>query len=119
MKFMTIIKGPENVGPPPQALFDAIDQLMAEQTKSGIFVSAGGLGPTAKGARVRIKRGKLHITDGPFTETKEVIGGFAILNAKSKAEAIELAKEFMELHIQHWPEFEGECEVREMEASSD
>ena len=68
-----------------------------------------------QGARVRITRGTLRVSDGPFTEAKEVIGGFAILNAGSKKEAIELAKEFMDLHIQHWPEWEGECEVREME----
>ena len=115
MRFMTIVKGSENAGPPPQALFDAIDQLMAEQTKSGVFVSAGGLKPTAHGGRVRITRGKLRVTDGPFTEAKEVIGGFAILNAASKDEAIAQAKQFMELHIRHWPEWEGECEVREME----
>jgi hypothetical protein len=115
MRFMTIVKGSENAGTPPKALFDAIDQLMAEQTKSGVFVSAGGLKPSAQGARVRITRGKLRMTDGPFTEAKEVIGGFAILNAASKAEAIRMAKEFMELHIKHWPEWEGDCEVREME----
>ncbi len=115
MRFMTIVKGGENAGAPPQALFDAIDQLMAEQAKSGAFVSAGGLKPSAQGARVRIAHGRLRITDGPFTESKEVIGGFAILNAASKAEAIAMAKQFMELHLQHWPEWEGECEVREME----
>ena len=115
MRYMTIVKGSEKAGVPPQALFDAIDTLMAEQTKSGVFVSAGGLKPSAQGARVRIKRGKLHTTDGPFSEAKEVIGGFAILNAASKAEAIALAEEFMELHLRHWPEWEGECEVREME----
>jgi hypothetical protein len=115
MRFMTIVKGGEHAGPPPQALFDAIDQLMAEQAKSGVFVSAGGLKPSGQGARVRIARGKLRVTDGPFTESKEVIGGFAILNAASKDEAIAQAKQFMELHIRHWPEWEGECEVREME----
>ena len=115
MRYMTIVKGSENAGVPPKELFDAIDQLMAKQAKSGIFVSAGGLKPSAQGARVRITRGKLRVSDGPFTEAKEVIGGFAILNAGSKNEAIELAKEFMDLHIQHWPEWEGECEVREME----
>src|SRR5688500_5391729 len=115
MRFMTIVKGSENADTPPKALFDAIDKLMAEQTKSGVFVDAGGLKPSAQGARVRIARRKLRVTDGPFTESKEVIGGFAILNAASKDEAIAQAKKFMELHIQHWPEWEGECEVREME----
>jgi hypothetical protein len=115
MRFMTIVKGSETAGAPPQALFDAIDRLVAEQTKSGVFVDAGGLKPTAQGTQVRIKRGKLRVTDGPFTEAKEVIGGFAILNVASKAEAVAQAKQFMELHIRHWPEWEGECEVREME----
>jgi hypothetical protein len=115
MKYMTIVKGSENAGAPPQALFDAIDKLMAEQAKAGVFVSAGGLKPTAQGARVRITGGKLKVSDGPFTEAKEVIGGFAIINAASKKEAIESARQFMQLHIQHWPEWEGECEVREME----
>jgi hypothetical protein len=115
MRFMTIIKGPENSGAPPKELFDAIDKLMAEQSKAGVFVSAGGLKSSARGARVRITKGKVRVTDGPFTEAKEVIGGFAILNAASKAEAIEQAKRFMELHIKHWPGWEAECEVREME----
>ena len=115
MRFMTIVKGSENAGAPPQALFDAIDKLMAEQAKSGVFVSAGGLKRSAQGARVRITRGKVRTTDGPFTEAKEVIGGFAILNAASKDDAIAQAKQFMQLHVQHWPEWEGECEVREME----
>ncbi len=115
MRFMKIVTGSENAGMPPKALFDAIDRLMAEQTKSGVFVSAGGLKPSTQGARVRITRGKLRVTDGPFTEAKEIIGGFAILNAASKDEAIAQAKQFMELHIRHWPEWEGECEVREME----
>lgn len=116
MRFMTIVKGSENAGTPPKALFDAIDKLMAEQAKSGVFLSAGGLKPSAQGARVRITRGKVRVTDGPFTEAKEVIGGFAILNAGSKDDAIAQAKQFMELHIKHWPGWEGECEVREMEA---
>jgi hypothetical protein len=115
MRYMTIVKGSENAGTPPKALFDAIDRLMAEQAKSGVFVSAGGLKPSAQGGRVRITRGKLRVSDGPFTDAKEVIGGFAILNAGSKNEAIAMAKQFMELHLQHWPEWEGECEVREME----
>lgn len=66
------------------------------------------------GARVRLARGKVTVTDGPFSESKEVIGGWAILEAKSKAEAIRIATEFMELHRQHWPGFEGESEVRPM-----
>ena len=115
MKFMTIVKGNENAGKPPQALFDAIDKLIADQAKSGILVDAGGLLPTSKAARVRISGGKIKVTDGPFTEAKEVIGGYAILKADSLAEAIQMGKDFMALHIKHWPGWEGESEIRQME----
>jgi hypothetical protein len=114
MRYMMIVKGAENEGIPPQALFEAIDKLIADQAKSGVLVSAGGLTPSAQGARVRIAAKKIKVIDGPFTEAKEVIGGFSIMNAASKEEAIRLAKEFMQLHIDHWPEWEGECEVRQM-----
>jgi hypothetical protein len=115
MRFMTIVKGNENAGVPPKALFDAIDTLMAEQLKSGVFVDAGGLAPTAKGSRVRISGGKIKVIDGPFTEAKEVIGGYAILNASSLKEATQMGRDFMQLHIQHWPGWEGECEIRQMD----
>ncbi len=115
MKFMTIVKGNENAGVPPKALFDAIDKLMADQIKSGVFVDAGGLEPTSKAARVRISGGKIKVTDGPFTEAKEVIGGYAILKAPSLEKAVEMAREFMELHRKHWPGWDGETEVRQMQ----
>jgi hypothetical protein len=114
MKYLMIVKGPENAGMPPQSLFDAIDRLIADQKKSGVLVDAAGLMPTAKGGRVRIERGRIKVIDGPFTEAKEVIGGFSMVNAASKEEAMRMAKEFMDLHIEHWPEWEGECEVREV-----
>src|SRR5690348_10252668 len=108
MKFLTIVKGPENAGNPPQALFGAIDKQLADAAKAGTLVTFGGLHPTAAGARVRITKGKISVTDGPFTEAKEVIGGYAVHEVKSRDEAIRLAKEFMDLHIKHWPEWEGE-----------
>jgi hypothetical protein len=119
MKFMTMVKSKENAGMPPQALFDAIDKLIAEQAKSGILVDAGGLLPTTQAARVRITGGKIKVTDGPFTEAKEVIGGYAILKAASLQEAIKMGKEFMELHIKHWPGWEGESEIRQMAEGPD
>ena len=117
MRYLMIVKGDENLdrsGPPPQALFEAIDKLGQEAAKSGKIVSMGGLRHTADGARVRINNGKLTITDGPFTEAKEVIGGFSIMYLASKEEAIEEARKFMELHRIHWPQWNGETEVRAM-----
>ncbi len=70
--------------------------------------------PSEDGFRVRLAEGAIKVIDGPFTETKEVIGGWAILNADSKAEALRVAQEFMEMHRKYWPEFEGESEVRPM-----
>jgi len=114
MKFMSLVRGDENAGPAPQALFDAIDKLFQESTKQGKVVSMGGLHPTAKGTRVRITKGKLTVTDGPFTEAKEVVGGFAVFNYDSKEEAVRETVRFMELHRKHWPGWDGECEVRQM-----
>ena len=118
MRYMMIVKGDENFaasGPPPMELFEAIGKLGEEAAKAGKMVSFGGLQHSSKGATVRIKDGKIITTDGPFTETKEVIGGFTILNLASKEEAIEEAVKFMELHRKLWPAWEGVTEVRPME----
>ena len=114
MRFLSIVKSAENQGAPPQALLDAIAKLTEESLKDGSVVSTGGLGGTGTGVRVRIAKGKVTTTDGPFTEAKEVIGGFAILEAPSKREAIEATRRFLELHRKHWPAWEGECELREL-----
>jgi hypothetical protein len=114
MRFMMIVKHAEKQGTPPKALMDAISKLAEEETKAGTMVGSGGLGPTAQGARVRLSGGKVTVTDGPFTETKEVFGGYAQFELKSKEEAIESAIRFMELHKKHWPGWEGETEVRQM-----
>jgi hypothetical protein len=114
MRFMTIVKSAENAGPPPQALMDAIAKLGEEAARAGTLVEMGGLFPTAMGARVRLSKGQLTVTDGPFTEAKEVVGGYAVHELKSKDEAIEAAMRFMELHKKHWPGWEGETEVRQI-----
>jgi hypothetical protein len=120
MRFMMIVKHAEKQsGPPPKALMDAIDQLAQEATKAGTMVGAGGLGPTAEGARVRLSGGKVTVTDGPFTEAKEIIGGYAQFEVKSREEAIEGAVHFMELHKKYWPGWEGETEVRQMMGPED
>jgi hypothetical protein len=114
MRFMMIVKHAEKQGPPPKQLMDAIAKLADEETKAGTMLGSGGLAPTAQGARVRLAGGKVTVTDGPFAETKEVVGGYAQFELKSKAEAIESAVRFMELHKKHWPGWEGETEVRQL-----
>ena len=114
MRFMMIVKHPENQGPPPKSLMDAISKIAEAESKTGTMLGSGGLGPTALGARVRLSGGRLTVTDGPFTEAKEVVGGYAQFELKSKEEAVESAVKFMELHKLHWPEWEGETEVRQM-----
>ncbi len=114
MRFMMIVKHAEKQGPPPKELMDAIGKLAEEETKTGIMIGSGGLKSTASGARVRLSGGKVTVTDGPFTEAKEIVGGYAQFELKSKEEAVESAVRFMELHKKYWPGWEGETEVREM-----
>lgn len=114
MRYMMIIKSAEGLGLPPKPLMDAIGKLSEEANKAGTMVGSGGLAPTAMGARVRLSRGEISITDGPFTEANEVVGGYAQFELTSKEEAIKSAVRFMELHKQLWPGWEGETEVRQM-----
>jgi hypothetical protein len=117
MKYLMLIKHSEayRSQPSPQALMDAMGQLVSKNFANGILKDTAGLKPSADGFRVRSSGGKLTTTDGPFAETKEVIGGYAIVEATSDAHAREIAREFMDLHRVHWPEFEGECEARPVE----
>ena len=114
MRFMTLVKSAETSAPPPQALMDAIGKLGEEAARNGVMVEMGGLLPTAMGARVRLAGGRLTVTDGPFTEAKEVIGGYAVYAVKSKAEALEWTRRFMALHQEHWKGWEGEVELRQL-----
>jgi hypothetical protein len=114
MRYMMMIKAQECMPPSPE-LMAAVARHAAEIRAKGILLQAEGLASTAAGARVRLANAKLTVTDGPFAETKEVIGGFAILKAGSRAEAIELGRQFMQLHADILgPSFEAECEIREM-----
>ena len=114
MKFMTMVKSKEGQMPPPR-LMEEIAKLGEQAAADGMMVLSGGLYPSADGVRVSVSGGELKVLDGPFTEAKEVIGGFAIFEFKSREEAIEAARHFMELSRRHWPGWEGECEVRPMD----
>jgi hypothetical protein len=94
---------------PSQKLMDDMGKLIEEMTRTGALVRTAGLAPTSEGVRVRSRHGKVTVTDGPFLETKEVIGGYAVLEAKSMKEAVELTKRFLAVHGDEW---DIECEVR-------
>lgn len=113
MRFLSMIRIDESSGVvPSEELMRDMGKLIAEMTREGTLVSTSGLRPTAEGVRVRLNGGKLSTIDGPFQETKEVIGGFAILEAASMKEAVELTKRFLRVHGDEW---NIECEVRQME----
>src|SRR5262249_33271955 len=95
-------------------LMAEMGKLIEEMTRTGVLVSTAGLRPTAEGFRVRLSGGKMRVTDGPFTEAKEVIGGYAILEAKSKAEALELTKRFLQVQGDEW---DLECDVRAVDGN--
>jgi hypothetical protein len=117
MRYMMFIKHSEehrNAGV-PASLYEEMGKFIEETTNSGNFVSGAGLQPSSAGARVRLSNRKITVVDGPFVESKEIVGGYAIMDAKSREEALALARRFMELHLKHWPTFEGECEVRPLE----
>jgi hypothetical protein len=114
MRYLSFIRHAENQGPPPQALMDAMDKYVAETLQNGTVVTTGGLAPSSAAIRVRVRGGRITVTDGPFSESKEVVGGYAVIAASTREEAIRSTKEFMQLHADHWPEWEGECELREL-----
>ena len=114
MRFLSMIRIDETTGQvPSEQLMADMGKLIEELVRAGQLVSTAGLRPTAEGVRVRLHRGgKLSVVDGPFTETKEVIGGYAILEAPSMAEAVELTRRFLKVHGTDW---DVECEVRQLD----
>ena len=113
MQFLSMIWIDEKaIKPPTEKLMADMGKLLEEMTKAGVLVDTAGLRPTAEGVRVRLRRGKLTTTDGPFAEAKEVVGGYAILEAKSMAEAVEHTKRFLQVHGDDW---DLQCEVRQLE----
>ncbi len=108
MKFLSIYKTAERNTPPTQQEMAVMDKLIEEGFKAGWLLATEGCLPSALGARVRRSSGNITVTDGPFTESKEVVGGFAILKANSKEEAIQLTKHFLKVAG------DGECELRQI-----
>ena len=113
MRYLSMIRIEENTSQlPSEQLMRDMGKLMEELTRAGRLISTAGLRPTSEGVRVRLRRGKMSMADGPFTETKEVIGGYAILEAKSMDEALEFTKRFLKVHGDEW---NVECEIRQLD----
>jgi hypothetical protein len=111
---MMLVKGPEGVPPSPE-LMAAIGKLGEEMARAGKLVEMGGLAPSAQGARIRLANATLTVIDGPFTESKELVGGYAVLEAASRAEALELGRRFMQVHAENVDsDYVSELEIREI-----
>lgn len=112
MRFLSMVKVNESAGmQPSEQLMADMGRLIEEMTQAGVLLDTAGLLPSSAGVRVRLSGGKLSVKDGPFTEAKEVVGGYAILKATSRDEAIELTKRFLKVHGDEW---DVECEVRQL-----
>ena len=108
MRFLSIYKAAEKSTPPSPQEMATMGKMIEEGMKAGWLLATEGCMPTALGARVRKSRGDVSVMDGPFAESKEVVGGFAILSANSKQEAIEMARQFLQVVG------DGECELRQL-----
>jgi hypothetical protein len=110
MRYMMLLSGTSPSTPPTAELYEAIMRLGGEATEAGVLLDTAGLLPSASGARVGLTGGKLTVTDGPFTESKELIS-YALYEVRSKEEAIEWASRFMKVHRDHWAGWEGQTDI--------
>ena len=118
MRYMMLVKctkESEAELPPNPELMAAIAKLAEDATKRGLMIGAGGLLPTSQATRIHVSKGKTSVIDGPFAETKELVGGYAIFNLSSKEEAVKLGRDFMQLHADILgPAYEGQLDIRPM-----
>lgn len=114
MRFLGTISSRENQGTPPAALMEAMGPFMQEAFQAGVIADTGGLESSSKATRFEMRGGKVDVVDGPFAETREVIGGWVIYNVPSREVAIDWSRRFVELHQKYWPEFEFTCELRQI-----
>jgi hypothetical protein len=113
-RYLSLVQIDESTAPaegPSTELMQRMGELIDEMTKAGVLLDTAGLTPTAQGTRVHWSGGQTSVTDGPLTESKEVVGGYAIVQCKDKAEAVEWTKRFLQVHEEHWT---VTCEVREI-----
>ncbi|MGH3414639.1 MAG: YciI family protein [Marmoricola sp.] len=109
---MGFVKMSEQDAQPPAALMEAMGEHIQKGFADGVVIDTGGLYATSCRTEIRVRAGQLTSTDGPFTEAKEEVGGYAVLEVRDHAEAVEQARQLAELHRTFWPEWEGAIEVR-------
>jgi hypothetical protein len=119
MRYMVFVKMAEDVGDAPPALVEAMGREMGEAFAAGSMIDAGGLYPTAQSTEMRLTGGTISTSDGPYAEAKEVVGGYSIIEARTHEEAVQGARRVLELHLEHWPGWEGSVEVRRISGPED
>ena len=112
MRYLCFVKMDENLAHPPQSIMDAMDKHVGEAIANGSFLDGGGLYGAKEAVEFRVRGGNVTVTDGPYAEAKEVIGGWAIVQFDSEDEAREEGQKMADLHLQHWPGWEGAIEIR-------
>jgi hypothetical protein len=112
---MTLIKASEQLGEPPASFFEAMEKELPEIDATITMIDTAGLLPSSvAGALVRSSGGRSTVLDGPFTEAKELVGGYSIIEVETFAQAVEAARKFVAIHERHWPGWSGEAEVRQL-----
>jgi len=119
MRYITFVKMAEDIGAPPPELVEAMGKELGEAFASGSMLDAGGLSGMADSTAIRLAGGRISRTDGPYAEGKEVAGGYAITEVRTHEEAVEGARRVLELHLEHWPGWEGAVEIRQMFSAPD
>jgi hypothetical protein len=115
MRALVLLKMSEQVGQPPESLFQAMDETIKEIEKTITIVDTNGLVPTAEAAtKIQVTGGKTTVLDGPFAESRELVGGYALVEADTYEQAVEAARKIVQVHTDHWPTWEGEAEVRQI-----
>lgn len=114
MRYLCMMKSSESNGEPPSSLFEAMGEYDRWGRANGVLVDSQGLLPSGSGAIVSLVDGDIKAVDGPFTEAKELVGGYAVIEVRTREEALELGRRLMQIHKDHWPGFEGSVEIRQI-----
>ena len=115
MRALMLLKMSEQVGQPPESLFQAMDETIKEIEKTTTIIDTNGLVPTAEAAtKILVTGGKTTVLDGPFAESRELVGGYALVEVDTYEQAVEAARKIIQVHTDHWPTWEGEAEVRQV-----